>query len=493
MDWSKRNLPILDPTPTLPEPASTASAASRKSPCLIQGCCTCQPETAAFKQLRDKIIARMKSFTVAHGAKDLLRDGFLCMQLIPHNLEPIGNPELQQLLADMLDGGASRDQFSVSAASWFHISLHYFKPFRPTFQQLLLVESSPQSVCVEMSLRWLTLWELVKFMDTKAEWNCQFHVLQSTQAPVPALNPARVLIKASGDMYSLWPPAKRGRKRGGKNAYTSRRQRRATPTDCVETQHVEPTVPLDEECAEQTHDMSGGDVLSSDSELTFGDESEGEKGELEELLELNLAAVVEDISLQAAHAMEGLEAELARVEQVGLEVEESALAADMRNDTIEELAGVSLDCLEEVEANDFIHEQGASAVSAGMVPVRGRKSKADVSVVVPGGIITYYSKSQRFTATCNNVHHGSCVLTRSSAPGRRQSQGRPLGLLTGWLHAGQFLESKVEHWSQENWPLDHTLRMQQRECLMSIPDAEPLFQFERPQEPGEEVEPDLCP
>eukprot|EP00971_Amphidinium_carterae_P008059 159512-Amphidinium_carterae.3 len=156
--------------------------------------------------------------------------------------------------------------------------------------------------------------------------------------------------------------------------------------------------------------------------------------------------------------MAGLETKLARVDQVAAEVEESALAADLTQDTVEELAGPSLDGFFEVGGNQFIDEESPSAVPTVMAAPRGRKAKADAAVKVPGGIITYYSKTQKFTLT--------------STAGWRQAQGRPLGLLTAWLHAGQFVESKVAHWDQEHWSMDHTLRMQQRASLMSVSEAE---------------------
>ena len=50
-----------------------------------------------------------------------------------------------------------------------------------------------------------------------------------------------------------------------------------------------------------------------------------------------------------------------------------------------------------------------------------------------GSKIVYYANTQQFEATCCCDGHGLCRKTRTSRPGRRSAQGRPLGFLVAWL------------------------------------------------------------
>eukprot|EP00971_Amphidinium_carterae_P008060 159512-Amphidinium_carterae.4 len=227
-------------------------------------CITC-------RQMRDEILAKLKSFIVTKGARDLLKEGLLCMQLIPLELETNSNKELNKMLAEMLDATSSSEDLPVNTSSWFHISLNYFKSFRPTLPHLIVVASRAETVCVEMTLRWMTLWEMVKLMDTKVQWTCQFHILQSTQAPVAQLKPTQVLIKAAGDVYTLWPPAKRGRKRGGKNTYTCTRKKRGSAKESIHAELVgELPGPLEHLTrAEPSHASLGVEMASSDSDVSL--------------------------------------------------------------------------------------------------------------------------------------------------------------------------------------------------------------------------------
>ena len=106
--------------------------------------------------------------------------------------------------------------------------------------------------------------------------------------------------------------------------------------------------------------------------------------------------------------------------------------------------------------------------------------------------ITFYGRHSYFTARCEQPGHFRCVLTRSSEEGRRPAQGRPLGLLTSWLHVGVGLASKEEHWAADHWP---TLaqRQEHRELLATYAGGAELLNLERDRRAGEGEEPDLAP
>ena len=116
------------------------------------------------------------------------------------------------------------------------------------------------------------------------------------------------------------------------------------------------------------------------------------------------------------------------------------------------------------------------------------RDRAEVVVTVPQGKITFYHQGF-FTARCMIPGHTGCVLTRSAMAGRRPAQGRPCGLLLSWLEFGEGLPTKADHWSKNLWPNQAT-RLEARERLATLPGGQDLLDRERPQEPGEALEPD---
>ena len=118
------------------------------------------------------------------------------------------------------------------------------------------------------------------------------------------------------------------------------------------------------------------------------------------------------------------------------------------------------------------------------------RQRAELAVDVPNGRITYYNKGF-FTATCAVHSTGTtkCVMSRSAEPGRKAAQGRPLGLMMGWLFSAHEFPDKSSHWNKEHWPT-FEVRSAQRDVLAELPGGRELLDKERPQEPGEAEEPD---
>ena len=123
---------------------------------------------------------------------------------------------------------------------------------------------------------------------------------------------------------------------------------------------------------------------------------------------------------------------------------------------------------------------------ADVVPARQLRARAERRLEVLGGVLTFYNRGL-FTATCSNPAHGKCVLSRTSEPGGRAAQGRPLGLMSAWLFIGQDLPSKRSHWDQEAWP-NYETRAYHREQLEAIEGGLEMLACERPQEAGEGAE-----
>ena len=83
-------------------------------------------------------------------------------------------------------------------------------------------------------------------------------------------------------------------------------------------------------------------------------------------------------------------------------------------------------------------------------------------------------------------------LDQTAEPGRKRAQGRPLGVLASWLAMGPHVETKADHWNKDLWP-SRQQRVEAREALAETPGGDVLLEQERPQEAGEEAEPDERP
>ena len=92
---------------------------------------------------------------------------------------------------------------------------------------------------------------------------------------------------------------------------------------------------------------------------------------------------------------------------------------------------------------------------------------------LPNGKVTWYRQGL-FTCLCQNPNHQKCILSRSSRPGRKPAQGRPLGLMAAWLEKGMTLPDKASHWGPLGWPTFEE-RSTARRALMQMASAVPLL------------------
>ena len=111
---------------------------------------------------------------------------------------------------------------------------------------------------------------------------------------------------------------------------------------------------------------------------------------------------------------------------------------------------------------------------------------ADVVFEMPQGRISFYDRYKRFEATC--YKHELCRLTRQANENpNHAAQGRPLGLLWAWLNMSEDLNDVSEHINV--WVLmllDYERRLAARLELRTFPNAEALFDAERPAREGED-------
>ncbi len=125
------------------------------------------------------------------------------------------------------------------------------------------------------------------------------------------------------------------------------------------------------------------------------------------------------------------------------------------------------------------------------VPAYARGT-ADGLFRVNNGVIAFHNSTHRFDARCGNASHGSlCRLTRSanaSKKGNNPGQGRPLGFLAAWLlHSDA--ASREDHASATGF-ITFDERKAER-AKFQCHTGRLLLQFERPQEPDEDSEPEI--
>lgn len=98
------------------------------------------------------------------------------------------------------------------------------------------------------------------------------------------------------------------------------------------------------------------------------------------------------------------------------------------------------------------------------------RGRAQASVLLEGGRLSYYESKSAYQAVCGNAAHGRCVLTRSR-------KSRPLGLLSAWL-AQSGVDTKEQHWSDDCLRPSLEDRRTHRQLLAVYDGAEELFAYE---------------
>lgn len=143
----------------------------------------------------------------------------------------------------------------------------------------------------------------------------------------------------------------------------------------------------------------------------------------------------------------------------------------------------------------------ALAAASGPAAPRGRpQGLALHTTYLPGGFVSYYSattkSTARFQATCTHPAHGFCRLTRSSLAyakeAQRPAQGRPLGLMSAWLAAGDSAQcpTKEDHEATVSF-LSFEQRASAMCDLLAAQNGPQLAARERPKRDDEGDEPEL--
>ena len=139
----------------------------------------------------------------------------------------------------------------------------------------------------------------------------------------------------------------------------------------------------------------------------------------------------------------------------------------------------------------------APATPAERAPAASRKKTvveetfdvtADGQVV---GTLHYNPRTNTMTAHCNFDGHLNCRKQRTCSAGGKPGQGRPLGFLCGWLRDGVKWDHAADHVHRSTAAQKLQHRQESRALFMSHRNSEAFSQHERPQRPGEGVEPEV--
>ena len=505
-DWRRRHASIDETS----EPPAVPEHVKAPTPCLQHGFCICSEEGKRIFSLRNRFLRSLKDSFKSKDVdqKELLQAGFVVLQLLEERREESFGGFGSLAAALGLDEDLENVAQTLRGPCWLHIGLQYFKPYRPTFQLLESLSEQPGGrVLLQQTGKYYNEFALWSALDLSSTWTVHYYTLLETAAPLAAVNAGQCIVQRwSTEATTLWPLPRAPRRRrvsstGRRTSSRNTSAERQGPSDAGPTGAGETLPPEPDTMPEPGDERDEG---LQDSEAEEGEDSGDDISVDDEVFELLFGDMQDTAVMQGEEAAEALEAPLQASVDPDTppldEVLQTAEAMERAEELVQAEAAADADAPVEgpVAAGEPVAPQPAAAAADGAEteeePEQAvlRRERAELVVPLPGGKITFYPKKQIFVATCNNVAHGSCVLTRSSLAGRRRSQGRPLGLLSSWLFLGETLATKADHWDRGNWP-NQDLRSYHRELLADRPGGPELLAEERAVEPGEGAEPDFIP
>ena len=483
--------------------------------CRTYGIALCTTRGRKVYQFRNKFLQLLKALCKRKQVESrlLLQEGYIVVLFIQTPLpEETARPSFllkrlsQAMQAEAEPLGEEAKAALSAPRQWFHVGLHYWKPYRPTFQRLQEVGEEEQHVKLQQTGEFYTEFDLFSQMPLECQWSVVLHRIVSTEAPVAYLQPSCCWVEAlPGEAELCWSGGIKRRSKRQQAAGPKAKAQRAAQTQ-GEEQEMQSGVSLAE--TEVATREAEPEAMDSDSGSDLADEAEGEGEEQQEMeadaaekqLEEQLQEVVD--TWPRAHATEeALQDSL---------LLDTLLAPDNEHEeaiTEAVLAETLADVAEEEPAPEVAEEQAqmpdaplppqppapADPLRRGGRSFVGLREKSEHSVTVPGGKVAYYHKGKFFQASCSNpAHVPKCVLSRSAEGGRKPSQGRPLGFLVAWLCQGVELPDKATHWNREAWP-DHDARLACRQGLPLVEGGVDLLLCERERREGEGEEPEAIP
>ena len=501
-DWSRKNRVIFP----APQQAGVGTAPEvSKSACLQHGVCVQSPGGKKSLALRNAFLRELKSLcprSHAHNRACLLQGHvFFCLKgTAPSTTWSGWAHAAESLLAE-----SQPKPLLQEGEHWYRVGLHYLKPYRPTLTKLQHMEALEDNKHVlRQRHNYLCDMEAFSAVDTGSHWQLRFFRLVATPAPVWIFDPRVCQVEpfATSEFVQLWPRPKRIATRRSRASLSSAQGVMGGRDAAADREGSGPAQePLEASDEEAVEESDAEPNASSESEASHSDVSQLDL-DLEGWLTAVLAEPEPD--LLPASGAEAAEAEQPLQERdVARQNQEPAIP--LRTNTSDHSGGSQMgpppaaeDAAGEPPTQDpaapALLEMGAEPapeVRRQRAPSLGLRLPAEYSVEVVGGRLAFYAAGF-FTATCRNPRHGRCVMTRSSQPGGKAAQGRPLGLLMSWLQRSDLCLSKEEHWNKESMP-SLEQRTAARNQLASVVGGQTLLAFERPKRPGEADEPEAKP
>jgi hypothetical protein len=89
-----------------------------------------------------------------------------------------------------------------------HVGAMYFKPFRPSFQHMHMLQVEPDTGIVDLGAMSLfcTLWRFGQDLDLESWWAVQPYMLLERKRPLVRFDPSRVSAKPLGACVTFWNP-----------------------------------------------------------------------------------------------------------------------------------------------------------------------------------------------------------------------------------------------------------------------------------------------
>lgn len=163
--------------------------------CWGAGRCICKPERLAIVKFRKSLLVSLSTRFPDKNARRNLNDGMVVLRL-----------------AAMTPGS---DIARVSCVLWYHVSMMYYKPYRPTLLHMCQhdpeldlttagiegpAEATLQPHVSDDVCSWVTLWQVVDRLDLDLEWHLSCYELKTSQLPVRRICPGTILVKRREDV-----------------------------------------------------------------------------------------------------------------------------------------------------------------------------------------------------------------------------------------------------------------------------------------------------
>jgi len=497
VDWSRRVATIKhDGLPQLPALSKEERLASQ---CLHAGVCFCGAEGKALKRFGNNFLTRVLK-AECHSLtpnRALLMDGKVVVAL--------QSPAFEFAPLYVMKDAQPPDFITPAPGhSWFHVGLHYLKPYRPTFHELRRSSARPLvqgSVSLTASWGFSTFFKALAPLDRERPWWAQLFELWESEEPVAEFVPGEFCARPLAQPILFWLPKRRAQ--AFARPQRDQEDRAGDGADAgTQGGEEEGSEPDDDDDA-----ADGADGLDASGGLQGGD---GFDENLLALLSDMLDDVVEGHHNPARQAQapsretapansDPLPAELAEAPEIAPATQQPEVADGPQEVVAPLPSPEQLPELQPLQQEvPMPPPPPAQAARQRVGYTAGRHPTKFM-----GGSITFYDQKDgpnkgRFQAVCGNtaMHGKLCRLTRTSAESARhdgaEAQGRPLGLLAAWLAAADFTETMEDHKSAVAF-LSKQERSDARQQLMELPSGQRLAELERPRKPGEGPEPDGMP